>query len=179
MYMYSFTQKSLQMCPRPSNKLKLTHAESLLQDKMSTAKADFESELINSFISSNLSKIYKYIRTLLRNHTLPQSMYLNCSSASTDNEKATLFNQYFHSVFTLTSFTLPPVSSLPTPSSSLIDIHISEFDTFEALNSISTSKASKCHCHLQPSPSPLHPVPHPMQHSIRMANPWLSRLGMA
>ena len=78
---------------------------------------------------------------LSRSHTLPQTMRLNSSSASTDSEKATLFNHYFHSVFTSSSYTLPPVSSLPEPSSSLNDLHITESDTFEALNSIDPSKA--------------------------------------
>ena len=99
-----------------------------------------ESELVNTFASSNSSKIYSYIRSLSRSHTLPQTMRLN-SSASTDSEKATLFNHYFHSVFTSSSYILPPVFSLPEPSSSLNDLHITESDTFKALNSIDPSKA--------------------------------------
>ena len=66
---------------------------------------------------------------------------LDTATASTDKEKVTLFNSYFHSVFTRSSYLIPPVEDLPMCSSTLSDISLSEMDLFEALSSLNTSKA--------------------------------------
>ena len=72
----------------------------------------------------------------------PVALYLSSSSASTDKEKATPFNLLFHSVFFSITFVLPSMSPLPLPGESLHGIQISESDTFKALSSLHTSKAS-------------------------------------
>ena len=58
-----------------------------------------------------------------------------------DQEKATLFNTFFHSVFTHSSFNLPPSENFPVPDSTISDISISELDVFEALSSLNESKS--------------------------------------
>ena len=63
--------------------------------------------------------------------------------AVSDYHKA-LFNQYFHSVFTKSSFQQPPVSDLPTPLTNISEIVISELDVYNALSSLDTTKASGC-----------------------------------
>ena len=68
-------------------------------------------------------------------------MYLNSIPAITDSEKASIFNQYFHSVFTSSSYVLPPMT-FPTPNASLNNIDITEEDVFDALYSLDPSKAS-------------------------------------
>ena len=55
-----------------------------------------------------------------------------------------LFNNYFNSVFNNSSFVLPSIDKLPTPSSQLNHIEIEECDVYEALMSLKTSKASGC-----------------------------------
>jgi len=65
-------------------------------------------------------------------------------SADSDQDKATLFNRYFHSVFTNSSFSLPNICDLPKPNSVLGDISISEDEVFEALIYLDPSKAMGC-----------------------------------
>ena len=99
--------------PTSSNHLKLTQAESLLQAKMSIAKSNYESELVRAFANKEFSKIYNYIKSLSRHDTLPPTMYLNSTPALLDSEKASLFNHYFHSVFTSSPFVLYTSPVLP------------------------------------------------------------------
>ena len=63
------------------------------------------------------------------------------SSATSDHEKASLFNTYFYSVFTQSSFILPPVDELQVPASTLSDITVSEIDVYMALSSLDPTKA--------------------------------------
>ena len=128
--------------PTSSNHLKLTQAESHLQAKMLLAKSNYEFELVRAFTNKESCKIYNYIRSLSRHNMLPPTMYLNSIPSITDSEKASLFNQYFHSVFTSSSYVLPPMSSLPTPNATLNNIDITEEDVFDALCSLDPSKAS-------------------------------------
>ena len=69
-------------------------------------------------------------------------MYLNSIPAVTDIEKAALFNQYFHSVFTSSSYVLPPMTSFPTPNATLNNIDITEDDVINTHCSLDPSKAS-------------------------------------
>ena len=80
---------------------------------MSSAKSMFETELIKSFGPRNPSRIYKYIDEITGNNTIPITVNYESTSASSDLEKASLFNLHFHSVFTQSSFILPPISDLP------------------------------------------------------------------
>jgi len=65
---------------------------------------------------------------------------LDESSAISDEDKASLFNQYFHSVFTRSLFHLPPVSELAKPQTSISEIQFSELDVYDALSSLDVSK---------------------------------------
>ena len=66
---------------------------------------------------------------------------LDSHTGSSNYEKATLFNNFFHSVFTQSSFQIPPLETLPCPPSALSDIGISEMDVYKALSSLDTTKA--------------------------------------
>ena len=90
------------------NKIKLS--EEQLQIKMTQAKSSFEYNLIQSSQPSNPSKIYSYLRTITGSNTIPICVNLGSTTAY---DKASLFNQYFHSVFTNSDFHLPPVCDLP------------------------------------------------------------------
>ena len=81
------------------------------------------------------------INTLTGNVTIPQTVCFESCSATSTYEKASLFNSYFHSVFTQSSFPLPPVDKLLSPEVTLSDIVISESDVYSALNSLDPSKA--------------------------------------
>ena len=115
--------------------MKYENSSNLLQTKISSAKANYESDLITSFANNNNSKVYKYIRSLTKSHTIPPTLHHGSIVADSDADKANIFNNYFYSVFTQASTDL----SLPTKNSSnLAHINITEEDVFNNLN---TSKS--------------------------------------
>ena len=77
-----------------------------------------------------------YIATLSSTTSVPS---IGKSIASDDYNKACLFNTFFYSVFTRSSFQIPPLE--PSPASSISVIGISELDVFDALSSLDSSKA--------------------------------------
>ena len=75
---------------------------------------------------------------------LPSTLYLENILATTDFEKASLFNLYFHSVFTKSAFQLPQHNELDLPESFICDINVSESNVFNILQSLDVSKAMGC-----------------------------------
>lgn len=72
---------------------------------------------------------------------IPPTVSFNSSCASNDLEKATLFNTYFHSVFTNSTFTLPPLDGLPPGNPDCSDLEISEQDVYNVLSSLDHTKS--------------------------------------
>ena len=130
--------------PTERNKTQLHAAEVNLSNEFIQAKTTYESNLIHNFASTNDSKIYQYIRNLTNSHLIPTTIHLDNLSAHDDFGKATLFNQYFHSVFTISSMDLP--TDINTIDSSvdnhLISISISEGEVLEVLNSLDPHKST-------------------------------------
>jgi len=85
--------------------------------------------------------VYKCINSITRHDAVPQNVSLDSQGATSDIEKANLFNTFFYSVFTQSSFNLPPLESLPIPPSTICDITISESDVYDALTSLNPTKA--------------------------------------
>ena len=79
---------------------RLHQAEEEFQHNTTTAKSTYESTLINKYASSSDPAIYRYIRAITKSGTIPPTVYLDNTSASSDESKASLFNQYFYSIFT-------------------------------------------------------------------------------
>ena len=129
--------------PTKNRESKIHEMENLLQLKFSQAKSNYETKLINSQ-SSNPAAIYSYIRSISHENALPSTLYLDNTSTVCDTDKATLFNEFFYSVFTRSSFQLPPLNNLMMTSSSLCDISFSELDVFRVLRSLDVSKAMGC-----------------------------------
>ena len=71
-------------------------------------------------------------------------VFLNSSSATSDTGKAELFNTFFHSVFTSSSFSLPNMSTLPLPSSCICTSRFSDSEVLDALSSLDPTKSSGC-----------------------------------
>ena len=113
----------------------ITALEKTTQDMIDTAKLDYESSLVHNFASTNSSKIYDYIKSITKSNHMPSSVNFNSSTASTDHDKANLFNLYFHSVFHNPSC-LPNIDDLPDIAGSLQAIVISVADVYEALISL-------------------------------------------
>ena len=125
--------------PTPLNLTKLQSSESLLEEKLKGAKS-YENSVALDLASSKSHKIYNYIRSLSSKSSLTPSMHFNSFSAKNDYDKAQIFNKYFHSIFTRSSFTLPPISELPSVVSLISDIFIPESDVFSELSLLDTSK---------------------------------------
>ena len=138
-------RKKYKLHPTPQRRVKINSSEILLQCKMEQAKVAYETNLIESHQTHSSTTIYSYIRSMSGlNALLSSIMHLHNIAAATDNEKAYLFNQYFHSVFTDSSFTLPPFSELNHPHQFISHISISELDVFKALKALDVSKAMGC-----------------------------------
>ena len=85
--------------------------------------------------------IFKYIRYVSLQKSLPPTISFESLTATSDGDKANLFNAYFHSVFTKSSYILSHVDLLPSPQSTLSDISISEDDVYSALVSLDPTKS--------------------------------------
>ena len=66
---------------------------------MRAAKSSYESQLVDHFAFNNSYKIFKYIKSIMKTDSLPVVMHLNDKSATSDLDKAELFNLFFESVY--------------------------------------------------------------------------------
>ena len=73
--------------------------ENSLQDKIKTAKQNYESNLITNNTLINNSKIFRYLKSITKPTNNLPVINFNSSTVDTDCSKANLLNQYFHSVF--------------------------------------------------------------------------------
>ena len=129
--------------PSEGNKCKVDDLQRDLQQKITDAKHDYESNLALNYVHSSSNKIFKYISSIKGHENFPDKMYYIDKSASTDLEKAQLFNDYFCSVFSSPS-DLP--SSVSDPQSRCInfqvqDILLSDSDILYELSSLDDTKA--------------------------------------
>ena len=69
-------------------------------------------------------------------------MYLGDSKACTGFDQTQLFNKYFYSVFTHSSYDSLSTDNLQVPNLSLSTVNITPLDVFQALSSLDPSKAS-------------------------------------
>ena len=72
---------------------------------------------------------------------IPKTVYLNSVTVSDDEERASLFDKYFNSVFTVSSYTLPPDENLPIGDPDCADLKILEEDVLEILSCLDPRKA--------------------------------------
>ena len=68
-------------------------------------------------------------------------MRFDSLSAITDSAKASLFNNYFYSIFTRSSFVIPTTDELPSVDSLISDVSFSDSDVYSELTKLDTSKA--------------------------------------
>lgn len=66
---------------------------------MSNAKSSYESQLVDQFAFNGNNKIFKYIKRIIKTQNLPVTMHLENQSATSDLDKASLFNSFFESVY--------------------------------------------------------------------------------
>ena len=118
----------------------LEHSPTLVTSYQHSRHASVK--LIYSFAGNHNSKIYDYINSLSKNSSIPPTVTFQSKSASDDYEKATLFNSFFHSVFTESTFSLPATNTLPVPALNMGDIHVTEEEVYEALSALDPIKSS-------------------------------------
>ena len=119
---------------------KIKSLEVLLQEKITLAKNSYESSLTNDFAVANSNKIYSYIRNITKSRCIPSTVHFDSLTASSDSDKAGLFNQYFHSVFTNTSSSLS-IDDLPDLSHTINSVEFTEMEVYDALSSLDPNKA--------------------------------------
>ncbi len=120
----------------------LTVLENKLCNEVNLAKQQFESDLVNGLASSSHSDIYRYLKQLTKSHSLPSTMFSRdgTSKASSDVDKASLFNEYFHSVVKTNDVNPDNLDSSSTQDS-LNSISLSDLDVYSALIKLNPKKA--------------------------------------
>ena len=103
--------------PSVENVTYLEHSEVSLQGAISSARNQYEADLVNGCAFGDNRRIFQYINDTLKQHSLPDTMTLDSTSESSDIGKATLLNQFFHSVFS------SPVPPLIPPLSPLLLVY--------------------------------------------------------
>ena len=103
--------------------LNINSLELTLQNKINAAKQSFEYNLINSHVTTNNNKLFKYLKSIRKSNNVPLVIQFESSTANTDCAKANLFNQYFHSDFHNPS-PFPDINDLPSIQDSLNSITI-------------------------------------------------------
>ena len=134
-------RKKFKHSPTPHNLDRLNHAEAQFQLNIDSTKSNYEANLIHSFAYHNNSKIYEYIRSIAKTKNIPTLLYLNSSIATTDADKALLYNEYFYSVYANSSSTLPDMNTITSDVEPLQSFDISEFDVYNALINLDPNKA--------------------------------------
>ena len=101
----------------------------------------YEHNLVHDTSTSKNYDIYKYIQHLCQSNTRPSKLYFNSKTAVIDAHKADLFNNYFCSIFSGSSFSLPLLSTIPIPHTTLSYLDISVPDVYVELISVDQTKA--------------------------------------
>ena len=120
---------------------RLHQAEEEFQHNATTAKSTYESTLINKYSSSSDPAIYRYIRAITKSGTIPPTVYLDNTSASSDESKVSLLNQYFYSIFTASYQEPDYVYSSPN-SIQLDSLVFNEEEVYAALVQLDPNKAT-------------------------------------
>ena len=89
------------------------------------SKLDHQRSIFSQFYT-NPSKLYSHLRKMSKRKSKPNVIIVdNGIIVSDSKEKATLFNNFFHSTFTQSDFVLPSVDRLPSP---CVQLSCLEFD---------------------------------------------------
>uniref|UniRef100_A0A1X7VGL1 Reverse transcriptase domain-containing protein n=1 Tax=Amphimedon queenslandica TaxID=400682 RepID=A0A1X7VGL1_AMPQE len=114
-------------------------ADQELQTAIIEAKSSFEADLVNKYAFSNDLKIFSHVQNLLGFQSIPCMMSLDSVSASTDAGIESLFNDFFHSVFSHPSAP-PNVSSPPADADTVDNFSFSVSDVYKCLSSLDVHK---------------------------------------
>ena len=115
--------------------LLISSLELELEHKIYSARSAYLQRAVASF-SDNPRKLYDNLKHLSKGDQTPLTIVHNSSQITDAAVQAKLFNEYFHSVYTTSTYTLPPVDELPSPPNHIADVSISEEDVDRAFSSL-------------------------------------------
>ena len=116
-------------------------AEEKFQQDVKDCKSKYETYLINGYATGHNFKLFQYISSMTKSKAIPFTVYYNATTDSNDEDQATLFNQYFHSVFNQINSDIPEPDSLISHPNLISHIKISEAKVYEALTQLDPTKA--------------------------------------
>ena len=123
---------------------RLENVELELLTLTQTARANYEAHLTAMF-SRDPKKLFGYLKNLNKsNNSLPNFIIHQSSPIYDPIIQANLFNRFFNSTFSSSSYVLPPDRCLPTPNSQLSHIDITPTDVYNALSNLDPTKAVSC-----------------------------------
>ncbi len=134
-------RKRCERSPTLTSHCKLSEADLAFRSHAERVKSSYESGLISTLATGQSKAIYQYIRELRGGSAIPPTLFMGSLSATSGSEKVTLFNRYFHSVFTDSNFQLPILNSHNVESSIQSGIEFSESDVYSQLASLDVTKA--------------------------------------
>jgi len=113
-------------------------AEDTLQKSIIKARVTFEKKLICDL--PNPHKVYRYIRNIIENKSMPQTLYFDTKWGNNDSENVNLFNEFFYSDFTRNSkpiYSNNLTSDTPNP---LTEVEFTDYDVYNILANLDASK---------------------------------------
>ena len=136
-------RRSLTRNPTSSKLAKLAQLEEDLDHMIQTSRQTHELDLIKSY-HRNPQKLFHHLKNLsTSNSTIPIIIH-NTQVIHNPSEKAATFNNYFNSIFTRSTYTLPPTDQLPTPTNQLHTIALDSSETLQILSDLDPSKSPGC-----------------------------------
>ena len=129
--------------PTAANIARLSEMELALQEDIVSAKTSFISQLASTF-HNQPRKLFSYLNGLTKSKFVPKTLVHNSEPISDPQKIAELFNKFFNSTFTSSSYNLPSFDALPQPRNQLHHINISSSDVYIALSTLDPTKAFGC-----------------------------------
>ena len=112
---------------------------------MEITKSTYEAQLADELAYNNNNKLYKYI-IILHNNSFPVAMHLNSHTVTSDQDKASLFNLFFESVYSKSTSHAPHTHTPSAPTPALDHIVITDTEVYTTPSSLDPSKASGIDC---------------------------------
>ena len=117
--------------------------ETTLQTVVDRSKDEFL-QSISLSLQSRPKQLYSYLSSLNKLKSKPDFLIQDGQSIMDPFQRALCFSNYFHSAFTESSLPLPPMSSLPAPSSFIDHIDLTVEEIYEGRIELDTTKAKGC-----------------------------------
>ena len=120
---------------------KLTVLESKLQESIQISKQVYITNLLSSF-NTKPGHLYRHLHRLIKPDLSPQFIIHN-STPIYNSDMCEIFNNYFHSTFTASDYTLPSIHELPSPPTQLSSINLDPFKSVQYLYFIVKFRSNK------------------------------------